>query len=56
MNYIDRNNIAAARLAGLEKDLGLVGVQYQASCFLASQICAVFQLAVFHSCLIRNVL
>ncbi|KAL3486804.1 major facilitator superfamily domain-containing protein [Aspergillus germanicus] len=29
LNYLDRNNIAAARLAGLEKDLGLVGVQYQ---------------------------
>ncbi|KAL4934560.1 putative MFS transporter [Aspergillus undulatus] len=29
LNYLDRNNIAAARLAGLEKDLGLVGMQYQ---------------------------
>jgi hypothetical protein len=29
MNYLDRNNIAAARLAGLESDLGLVGTQYQ---------------------------
>jgi hypothetical protein len=29
MNYIDRNNYAAARLQGLEKDLGLVGDQYQ---------------------------
>ncbi|KAL4915522.1 major facilitator superfamily domain-containing protein [Aspergillus aurantiobrunneus] len=29
LNYLDRNNIAAARLAGLEKDLGLEGVQYQ---------------------------
>ncbi|OJJ63750.1 hypothetical protein ASPSYDRAFT_141445 [Aspergillus sydowii CBS 593.65] len=29
MNYLDRNNIAAARLAGLEKDLKLVGMQYQ---------------------------
>ncbi|KAJ4342568.1 hypothetical protein N0V95_006908 [Ascochyta clinopodiicola] len=29
MNYIDRNNYAAARLQGLEKDLGLVGSQYQ---------------------------
>ncbi|KAF3398002.1 hypothetical protein F1880_006439 [Penicillium rolfsii] len=28
LNYLDRNNIAAARLAGLEKDLGLVGNQY----------------------------
>lgn len=29
MNYIDRNNYAAARLQGLEEDLGLVGDQYQ---------------------------
>lgn len=29
MNYIDRNNYAAARLQGLEADLGLVGDQYQ---------------------------
>ncbi|KAK4983324.1 hypothetical protein LTR66_008864 [Elasticomyces elasticus] len=29
MNYIDRNNYAAARLQGLEKDLHLVGSQYQ---------------------------
>ncbi|KAF7861440.1 hypothetical protein EAF04_008005 [Stromatinia cepivora] len=29
MNYLDRNNIAAARLAGMEKDLKLVGDQYQ---------------------------
>lgn len=29
MNYLDRNNIAAARLAGLEDDLGLTSVQYQ---------------------------
>ncbi|KAM5475643.1 hypothetical protein MauCBS54593_001335 [Microsporum audouinii] len=29
MNYIDRNNYAAARLQGLEEDLGLVGAQYQ---------------------------
>ena len=28
MNYLDRNNIAAARLAGLEDDLGLTGSQY----------------------------
>lgn len=28
MNYLDRNNIAAARLAGLEDDLGLTGTQY----------------------------
>ncbi|ESZ98468.1 MFS transporter [Sclerotinia borealis F-4128] len=29
MNYLDRNNIAAARLAGMEEDLHLVGDQYQ---------------------------
>jgi hypothetical protein len=29
LNYIDRNNIAAARLAGLEEDLGLKGNEYQ---------------------------
>lgn len=29
MNYLDRNNIAAARLAGLEDDLNLHGTQYQ---------------------------
>ncbi|KAL2023161.1 hypothetical protein VTK56DRAFT_3767 [Thermocarpiscus australiensis] len=29
LNYIDRNNIAAARLAGLEQDLKLSSVQFQ---------------------------
>lgn len=29
MNYIDRNNYAAARLQGLEEDLNLQGDQYQ---------------------------
>ncbi|KAJ6043188.1 uncharacterized protein N7446_001384 [Penicillium canescens] len=28
LNYLDRNNIASARLAGLEEDLGLVGNQF----------------------------
>jgi MFS family permease len=28
MNYLDRNNIAAARLGGLEEDLGLTPTQY----------------------------
>lgn len=28
MNYLDRNNIAAARLAGLEEELQLTGTQY----------------------------
>ncbi|KAF2087126.1 retrograde regulation protein 2 [Saccharata proteae CBS 121410] len=31
MNYLDRNNIAAARLAGLEDDLNLKGDQYLTS-------------------------
>ncbi|RPB20481.1 MFS general substrate transporter [Terfezia boudieri ATCC MYA-4762] len=31
MNYLDRINIAAARLAGLEKELGLSSIQYQTS-------------------------
>lgn len=29
LNYIDRSNIASARLGGLEEDLGLTGSQYQ---------------------------
>ena len=29
MNYLDRNNIAAARLGGLEADLKLKGTEYQ---------------------------
>ena len=29
LNYLDRNNIASARLGGLEADLNLVGSQYQ---------------------------
>lgn len=29
MNYLDRNNIAAARLAGLETELKLTSTQYQ---------------------------
>jgi hypothetical protein len=28
MNYLDRNNIGAARLGGLEEDLGLTDTQY----------------------------
>jgi hypothetical protein len=28
MNYLDRNNIAAARLKGLQKDLGINNTQY----------------------------
>ena len=28
LNYLDRNNIASARLAGLEKELKLTSVQY----------------------------
>ena len=29
LNYLDRNNIASARLAGLEEELKLTSVQYQ---------------------------
>lgn len=28
MNYLDRNNIATARLGNFEADIGLVGTQY----------------------------
>jgi hypothetical protein len=31
LNYLDRNNIAAARLAGLQSDLKLTNVQYSVS-------------------------
>lgn len=31
LNYLDRNNIAAARLAGLQKELKLTSVQYEVS-------------------------
>lgn len=31
MNYLDRNNIAAVRLAGLQDELNLSSVQYQVS-------------------------
>lgn len=31
MNYLDRNNIAAVRLAGLQDDLNLTSTQYQVS-------------------------
>lgn len=44
LNYIDRNNIASARLGGLEDDLNLKGNQYQTcecleSCFFSLHIC-----------------
>lgn len=31
MNFLDRNNIAAAKLAGLEEDLNLTGDKFQTS-------------------------
>jgi hypothetical protein len=31
MNYLDRNNIAAVRLAGLQEELKLTSTQYQVS-------------------------
>jgi hypothetical protein len=36
MNYLDRNNIAAVRLAGLQDDLNLSSVQYQVSAAMLS--------------------
>lgn len=36
MNYLDRNNIAAARLGGLEEDLKLKGTEYQVRCSVSS--------------------
>lgn len=39
MNYLDRNNIAAVRLAGLQTELNLSSVQYQvSSSFLETSI------------------
>ncbi|KAF2642332.1 MFS general substrate transporter [Massarina eburnea CBS 473.64] len=40
LNYLDRNNIATARLGTLEKDIGLVGTQYNTviSVFFAGYI------------------
>lgn len=43
MNYLDRNNIAAVRLAGLQDELNLSSTQYQVSLhfiFASSQIAA----------------
>jgi hypothetical protein len=37
LNYLDRNNIAAAKLAGLEKSLNLTGDQYQVSLLICWQ-------------------
>ena len=37
MNYLDRNNIASARVAGLQKDLGLSDPQYQVPASLPTQ-------------------
>lgn len=41
MNYLDRNNIAAVRLAGLQTELNLSSVQYQVSSLQARGICFV---------------
>jgi hypothetical protein len=38
MNYLDRNNIAAARLAGLEDDLNLSSVQFNVSLMFLSSL------------------
>ena len=37
MNYLDRNNIAAVRLAGLQDELKLTSTQYQVSLLLLSR-------------------
>jgi hypothetical protein len=39
MNYLDRNNIAAARLGGLEKDLNLSSVEYSVRSSILNAIC-----------------
>lgn len=50
MNYLDRNSIGSARLAGLEADLGLKASEYQVrqiesqppalcSCFISPSPC-----------------
>ena len=42
MNYLDRNNIASARLAGLEDDLKLSSVQYNVGCPLLPRYLAIY--------------
>jgi hypothetical protein len=41
LNYLDRNNIAAARLGTLEKDTGLVGNQYNTVIVCILPICLI---------------
>jgi hypothetical protein len=38
MNYLDRNNIAAAKLAGIVTDLKLKGPEFQVSCTVSKFI------------------
>jgi hypothetical protein len=40
MNYLDRNNIAAARLGGLQEDLGINNTQYS-TCLSICELSAV---------------
>jgi hypothetical protein len=44
MNYLDRNNIAAARLGGLQEDLGIDNTQYATclSILYVGYICTLF--------------
>jgi hypothetical protein len=37
MNYLDRNNIAAARLGGLQEDLGISNTQYSTCLSICEQ-------------------
>jgi hypothetical protein len=39
MNYLDRNNISSAKLAGLSKELKLVGDQFQVKTSLSGGSC-----------------
>jgi hypothetical protein len=38
MNYLDRNNIAAAKLAGLQAELNLSSIQYSVSALLYIEV------------------
>jgi hypothetical protein len=46
MNYLDRNNIAAARLGGLQEDLGITNTQYS-TCLSICKLSAVAWKALY---------
>lgn len=65
MNYLDRNNIAAARLAGLQKELKLTSTQYSVSApfeIIAStwlmiaciRLASAFSLSAMSSCKVQQ--